>query len=692
MADVAPDTVLAGRWRVRGVLGRGGMATVHLAEDVHTGERVALKLLHPHLVADPVARRRLRREVDAGARLDHPGVLAARGYVEDGAHVGVVLSLHTGRTLAERVATEGPLPPDQVARLARHLAEALGAAHRGGVLHRDVSARNVLLDERGGPVLTDFGLARVGETGTAGATALLGTAGYVAPEILRGERPDPRADLYGLGAVLYLAATGKEPFAAAHAQAAIRRQLDGEIAPIASTVPGFPSWLDALIRALLDPDPAKRPSGAADLVAALDERRVPTAEAREPRAASAVPVRAALPSGDFTVVVQERQDRHDTRRMRRALQKRAKEARKAERKGRGLAADAVRLVDQAALALDAITGAAAGPPIEARLAGIVARAAGLAPEALGEAAALEYTRLRLVAHVDRATAERLAEDARGLGLQADAWPEHGPTGIPGALLERWWLPIPLLSATLAPLAGLTGQVWLIFVFVAMTVAYASFVGPYATRAVLPRYARKLPVAYTDDLTRHLAPGFAAASAPDAVAPPATRTEALRRRAAAALDVLDGAVTSADLPDLVGRDLRATIGDLRREVQTVAAAAEAAEASLETDARPADAAWAAERLARLDTFARAGTPFDPAERERLLAALAAHEAAVAAEQTLEARLTGDLARLLEIDATARRLCRELLLDQSVRSPTSGLEDLRTRAAAAAAARRELAGRS
>ncbi|MFN7147687.1 MAG: serine/threonine-protein kinase, partial [Myxococcota bacterium] len=339
-------------------------------------------------------------------------MLAARGVVEDGAHVGVVLPLHTGRTLAERVATEGPLPPDQVARLARHLAEALGAAHRAGVLHRDVSARNVLLDERGGPVLTDFGLARVGETATAGATALLGTAGYIAPELLRGERPDPRADLYGLGAVLYLAATGREPFAASHAQAAIRRQLDGEVAAIGSVVAGFPTWLDVLIRALLDPDPAKRPSGAADLVAALEERRAPTAEAPKAPVSAGVPVRAALPSGDWTVVVEERQDRRDTRRVRRALKKRAKEARQAERKGRGLAADAVRLVDQAALALDALTGAAAGPPIEAELAAIVARAAGIPPEALGEAGALEHTRLRLVAHVERATAERLANEVR----------------------------------------------------------------------------------------------------------------------------------------------------------------------------------------------------------------------------------------------------------------------------------------
>jgi len=161
MAELSPGTLLGDRFEIHGVLGRGGMATVYLAQDRSGGERVALKLLHAHLAADPSARHRLEREVEAAHRLDHPGVLVARELVELEGQVGLVLPLHPGRTLAERIAVDGAQPPDQVRRLGLRLAEALGAAHRAGVLHRDLSARNVLVDERGAPVLTDFGMARL---------------------------------------------------------------------------------------------------------------------------------------------------------------------------------------------------------------------------------------------------------------------------------------------------------------------------------------------------------------------------------------------------------------------------------------------------------------------------------------------------------------------------------------------------
>ena len=168
---------------------------------------MALKLLHGHLVQDASARRRLQREIAAAARLEHEGLLLARELLELDGQLGLVLPLHPGHTLSEEVRLHGALPPDQVRRLGLRLAEALGSAHRAGLLHRDLSGRNVMVDARGAPVLTDFGLARLQEGGTGGSTALIGTTGFVAPEVLAGQPADPRSDLDGLGAVMYLAAT-----------------------------------------------------------------------------------------------------------------------------------------------------------------------------------------------------------------------------------------------------------------------------------------------------------------------------------------------------------------------------------------------------------------------------------------------------------------------------------------------------
>ncbi|MES2641743.1 MAG: protein kinase [Myxococcota bacterium] len=716
MAEIVTGEVLGGRLRVLGALGRGGMATVHLVEEIATGERLALKVLHPHLSADPSARRRLEREVAAGRRLHHTGLLTARELFEADGVVGLLLPLHPGRTLAERVAMEGPLPPDQVVRLGLRLAEALGAAHRAGVLHRDVTARNVMVDDRGTPMLTDLGLARIGEGGTARSTALIGTAGFLAPEVLAGVRADPRSDLYGLGAVLYLAATGTEPFAAAHPHAALQKQMAGEVAPIATWVPGFPPWLETLIRGLLDPEPDRRPQGAAAVVAALEEGRAPEAagarEARTARPTPGVPsaqpnpsariVSARLPEGTYTVVVMEARDGRDARKARRALRKGAERARAAAARHGGVVADVSRLVGQAAAAFDGTNGTE--PSTEARLAAAVGAAAGLPEGGLREVTALNARMFRLVAHVDRPTAERLANEARALELFATVHPEREPTDFSGWLLSRWWALIPLMWIAFPPLVVLTEWPLLVFLFAGLTVALATLVGPWVGRHMLPKSARDLPVAYTDDLAPHLAGGLRAgpAATPEVTTAPASSTAASRvatlsAQALAALEGLDAAVSAGkDLPPLVMGDLRASVSDLRREVHGIAADAAGMEAELASAVRDAQAdtggAWASERLARLDTLARGGAAGDPVERARLLAAIAAHEAAAVAESALDARLTADLARLLEIDATARRLRRELALERGAsRGPEQALVDLQTRARAAAEARRELVGR-
>ncbi|MDP2312183.1 MAG: serine/threonine-protein kinase [Pseudomonadota bacterium] len=710
MAEIANGVVLGGRYRVLGALGRGGMATVHLVEDVATGERLALKLLHDHRAADPKARGRLEREVAAGRRLDHPGLLTARELFDTDGLLGLVLPLHPGRTLAERVAMDGALPPDQVVRLGLRLAEALGAAHRAGVLHRDVTARNVMVDERGTPMLTDLGLAHVMDSGTTRSTTAFGTAGFLAPEVLTGTRADPRSDLYGLGAVLYLAATGVEPFAATHSLAAIQKQLAGDIAPIGTLRPGFPPWLDTLVRTLLDPDPARRPQGAAAVVAALEERtapeptapRRPTSTGHARAAAGPRAIAARLPAGTFTVVVKERDEHRDARKARNALRRGAARAQAAAARTGGLVADVSRFVGEAAAAIGGVTGAG-GPSLEERLAAAVGAVAGLPAGTIRDVPALEAERFRLVAHVDHATAEHLANDARALGLTATVHPEREPTDLVGWLLSRWWALIPLMWIAFPPLMAATEAPALFFVFAGLTVALATLVGPWVGRTMLPGSARALPIAYTDNLAPHLSgavpPGVVDEPAPVEDAPPAGVSEAsqatrLSAQALAALDGLEAALAAGvEVPALVLTDLRGSLSDLRREVRVLAEDAVAIEAELVAAAAPdgPSSVWASERLTRLDTLARGGATVDPVERARLVAAIAANASAEAAEAALDRRLTADLARLLEIDATARRLRRELALERgATRAPEQALADLQARARAAALARRELGG--
>lgn len=672
------------------MLGRGGMATVWLALDRSTGQRVALKLLHPHLAADPGARRRLDRELQAARLLDHPGVLLARERVEGDGQLGLVLPLHTGRTLAEVVAMDGPLPAEQVRRLGLRLAEALGAAHRAGVLHRDLTPRNVLIDERGSPVLTDFGLARLQESRTARSTTLLGTAGYVAPEVLAGQRADPRSDLYGLGAVLFLAATGREAFAGAHPQAALQAQLQGRVAPIAQTVPGFPPWLDQAIRCLLDPDPDQRPQGAAAVVAALEEgvapRPPPVTGPLPQKAAAPRMVRARLPAGTFTVAVSEEGDT-DLRKARRALRR----ARTLSREGRG---ELGRIIGQVSEVVGQVAGWTETASLEEELARSVARAADLPAEAIRPVTALEKRRFRLVAHVDQVTAERLAEDSRRLGLRATVHPEGEPTDAAGWLLTRWWVLIPLMWVAFPGLVSVGAEAWLVFLFVAATIFLATVVGPYANRRRMPDRVRRLPVAYTDDLSPHLDPEFTRIlpAEPAAVAEPVVprQSELLTAQAEAALDELQAAIEAhrQDLAAPIIAELLASAKALRAEVAELAAEARRLDAALAA-AAPADDGWAADRLARLRTLERAGQPFAEEERARLQAAVDAQQAALATEQALDGQRTATLARLLEIGATSRRLAHELTLEQAqARPPAQALDDLRKRAAAAAAARREL----
>jgi predicted Ser/Thr protein kinase len=209
---LAPGALLRGRYEIGRELGRGGYSVVYLARDRELDADVALKLLVPPPAAARVARERMRREVQAVRGLSHANIVAVYDFLEDGPWSFIVMEYVRGPDLQVRVGERGPLDGETAVRLGRDVAAALGAAHRHGILHRDVKPQNILLDPDGRARLTDFGSAKLdGQLGVTGSGTLAGTLAYTAPEVLAGRRGDARADVYALGLTLYYALTGDLP-------------------------------------------------------------------------------------------------------------------------------------------------------------------------------------------------------------------------------------------------------------------------------------------------------------------------------------------------------------------------------------------------------------------------------------------------------------------------------------------------
>lgn len=209
--------LIAGRYLILDRIGRGGMATVWRAHDELLGRQVAVKKLHsqPQLDDAELATlfERARREAQSAARISHPNVVVVHDVVDDEGRPTIVMEYVRSTTLADRIKAYGTVPLDEVARIGRGVIAALRAAHRAGVLHRDVKPANVLLAEDGRVVLTDFGIAQAVETSALTRTGqLVGSVDFMAPERLVGAKPGPEADLWALGATLFEAVEGRSPF------------------------------------------------------------------------------------------------------------------------------------------------------------------------------------------------------------------------------------------------------------------------------------------------------------------------------------------------------------------------------------------------------------------------------------------------------------------------------------------------
>ena len=256
-----------GPYEIEGELGRGGMGIVYRARDIRLGRAVALKFLPSHLSADPEAKTGLVAEAKAASATDHPNIatLYEIGEAPDGS-LYLAMPCYQGQTLKERLAQGGSVPPAEARTIARQIAEGLAAAHRRGVIHRDVKPANVFLTEDGFVKLLDFGVAKLAESDVTQSGRAVGTAAYMSPEQARGERVDHRTDLWSLGVVLYEMITGRRPFQGEREAAVVRAILEDPAPAPAGPEGAAPSDLAAIVRRLLAKVPAERYGSAAEVV------------------------------------------------------------------------------------------------------------------------------------------------------------------------------------------------------------------------------------------------------------------------------------------------------------------------------------------------------------------------------------------------------------------------------------------
>ena len=262
-----PGTVLAERYRIIGLLGRGGMGEVYRADDLKLGQPVALKFLPRRFASEKDRLERFYAEVRIARQVSHPNVCRVYDVGEiDGQHY-LSMEYVDGEDLASLLKRIGRLPPDKALEIARELCAGLAAAHERGVLHRDLKPANVMLDGRGRARITDFGLAIAASEVVEGEVS--GTPAYMAPEQLAGKPASVRSDIYSLGLVLYELSTGRKAFDSATLQELKRKHTEDAPASPSSIAPGFDPAVERVILRCLEKDPSARPASAAQIAAAL---------------------------------------------------------------------------------------------------------------------------------------------------------------------------------------------------------------------------------------------------------------------------------------------------------------------------------------------------------------------------------------------------------------------------------------
>ena len=270
MTDREPQgQLLDGRYRVGPRIARGGMASVHEAVDVRLHRTVAVKIMHPGLGDDGDFAARFVREARAAARLSHPNVVAVYDQGDDDGTLFLAMELIPGHTLRDTVSKEAPMSPARALALLEPVVSALAAAHRAGIVHRDVKPENVLIADDGRVKVADFGLAKAVGTDTqhtATGGVLIGTVSYLAPELVAEGTSDARADVYAAGVMLYELLTGSKPHEGDTPIQVAYKHVHEDVPPPSRRVPGLPAYVDALVARATSRDTGQRPADAGVLL------------------------------------------------------------------------------------------------------------------------------------------------------------------------------------------------------------------------------------------------------------------------------------------------------------------------------------------------------------------------------------------------------------------------------------------
>jgi len=300
------DQILAGRYELGAVLGRGATGVVHRGRDPVLRRDVAIKLLYTDLAREHETSARFQQEAQLAARIHHPNAVAI---FDTGVHDGqpfIVMECLPGETLANRIAAS-PLPFDQVREVGTQILGALEAAHQCGVIHRDIKPSNLLLTSNGSVKVADFGIATASDRhGLTNVGFVVGTLAYLAPERLRGLPATAQSDVYATGVVLYEALTGRKPFATDTASSLLDQISNGSIIDIASLRPDVDPALKRVVMQALEKDPEARYASAAAMAQALNN----SPEARGPSSLPPPPPEGATVAMPLYAADEQRRPSH----------------------------------------------------------------------------------------------------------------------------------------------------------------------------------------------------------------------------------------------------------------------------------------------------------------------------------------------------------------------------------------------
>ncbi|MBC7462600.1 MAG: serine/threonine protein kinase, partial [Thermoleophilia bacterium] len=274
--DPLIGTVYDGRYRIERRIGAGGMANVYLAEDETLGRRVAIKILHQRYAEDGQFVERFLREASAAARLNHPNIVQVYDRGQAGGSYYIAMEYVDGMTLKDLVRRRGALTEQEVLAYGRQALHALRAAHRNGLVHRDVKPQNMMVDTDGRLKIADFGIARAAADADQGLTeagSIVGTAQYLSPEQAQGHEVAAPSDLYSLGVVMYEMGTGRVPFDGdSPVNVALKHVKDAVTRP-SQFNPALSVGLESIILKAMEKDPARRYGSADEMLADLDRAR-----------------------------------------------------------------------------------------------------------------------------------------------------------------------------------------------------------------------------------------------------------------------------------------------------------------------------------------------------------------------------------------------------------------------------------